>query len=54
MKQPIFKELYIRSSLANYEILEETEEQKTELIKVEKSHSEDNTYRVGRAGFGRK
>lgn len=22
--------------------------------KVEKSHSEDNTYRVGRAGFGRK
>ncbi|XP_006924118.1 leucine-rich repeat and coiled-coil domain-containing protein 1 [Pteropus alecto] len=46
MKQPIFKELYVRSSLANYDVSEEPEEQKTELIKVDNSSSEDNTYRV--------
>ncbi|XP_054450839.1 leucine-rich repeat and coiled-coil domain-containing protein 1 [Pteronotus mesoamericanus] len=46
MKQPFFKELYVRSSLANCNRLEEAEEQKTELIKVENSSSEDNTYRI--------
>lgn len=47
MKHPFFKDLYVRSSLANYNILEESEEQKTELMKVDNSSSEDNTYRVG-------
>ncbi|XP_035886962.1 leucine-rich repeat and coiled-coil domain-containing protein 1 isoform X4 [Phyllostomus discolor] len=46
MKQPFFKELYIRSSLANCNRLEEAEEQKTELIKVDNSSPEDNTYRI--------
>ncbi|XP_077732516.1 leucine-rich repeat and coiled-coil domain-containing protein 1 isoform X3 [Canis aureus] len=45
MKQPFFKELYVRSSLANCNMLEESEEQKTEIIKVDKSSSEDTTYR---------
>ncbi|XP_013368252.1 PREDICTED: leucine-rich repeat and coiled-coil domain-containing protein 1 isoform X5 [Chinchilla lanigera] len=42
MKQPYFKDLYIRSSLANCNILQESEDQK---IKVNKSGSEDSTYR---------
>ncbi|KAI5938942.1 Leucine-rich repeat and coiled-coil domain-containing protein 1 [Manis javanica] len=46
MKQPIFKELYVRSPLANCNILEESEEQKTEIIKVNNSSSEDTTYRT--------
>lgn len=46
MKQPFFKDLYVRSSLANCNILEESEEQKKELIKVDNSCLEDNTYRV--------
>ncbi|KAM6170783.1 leucine-rich repeat and coiled-coil domain-containing protein 1 isoform 2-T2 [Erethizon dorsatum] len=45
MKQPYFKDLYVSSSLANCNILQESEDQKTELIKVDKSGSEDNTYR---------
>ncbi|XP_008589965.1 PREDICTED: leucine-rich repeat and coiled-coil domain-containing protein 1 [Galeopterus variegatus] len=45
MRQPYLKELYVRSSLANCRILRESEEPKTEIIKVEKSSSEDNTYR---------
>ncbi|EHB00485.1 Leucine-rich repeat and coiled-coil domain-containing protein 1, partial [Heterocephalus glaber] len=45
MKQPYFKDLYISSSLANCNVLQESEDQKTELIKVDKSGSEDNTYR---------
>ncbi|XP_062935632.1 leucine-rich repeat and coiled-coil domain-containing protein 1 isoform X2 [Cynocephalus volans] len=45
MRQPYLKELYVRSSLANCHILRESEEPKTEIIKVEKSSSEDNTYR---------
>lgn len=46
MKQPFFKELYIRSSIVNSNILEESEEQKTELVKVDNGSSEDTTYRV--------
>lgn len=46
MKQPFFKELYIRSSIVNSNILEESGEQKTELVKVDNSSSEDTTYRV--------
>ncbi|KAF3822583.1 hypothetical protein GH733_007957, partial [Mirounga leonina] len=33
MKPPFFKDLYVRSSLANCNMLEESEEQKTEIIK---------------------
>ncbi|XP_030159901.1 leucine-rich repeat and coiled-coil domain-containing protein 1 isoform X2 [Lynx canadensis] len=46
MKQPFFKDLYVRSSLANCNTLEESEEQKKELIKVDSSSSEDTTYRT--------
>lgn len=46
MKQPFFKDLYVRSSLANCNTLEESEEQKKEIIKVDNSSSEDTTYRV--------
>ncbi|XP_070078167.1 leucine-rich repeat and coiled-coil domain-containing protein 1 isoform X4 [Equus caballus] len=46
MKQPFFKELYIRSSIVNSNILEESGEQKTELVKVDNSSSEDTTYRA--------
>ncbi|XP_045310639.1 leucine-rich repeat and coiled-coil domain-containing protein 1 isoform X2 [Leopardus geoffroyi] len=46
MKQPFFKDLYVRSSLANCNTLEESEEQKKELIKVDNSSSEDTTYRT--------
>ncbi|XP_023373821.1 leucine-rich repeat and coiled-coil domain-containing protein 1 isoform X2 [Otolemur garnettii] len=45
MKQPYFKDLYVRSSLANCCIIPESEEPKTEIIKVDQSTSEDNTYR---------
>ncbi|XP_053415092.1 leucine-rich repeat and coiled-coil domain-containing protein 1 isoform X3 [Nycticebus coucang] len=44
-KQPYFRDLYVRSSLANCRILQESEEPKTEIIKVDQSISEDNTYR---------
>ncbi|KAK2502760.1 hypothetical protein MC885_001940 [Smutsia gigantea] len=47
IKQPFCKELYVRSSLENRNILEESEEQKTEIIKVNNSGSEDTTYRMG-------
>ncbi|XP_047581064.1 leucine-rich repeat and coiled-coil domain-containing protein 1 isoform X1 [Lutra lutra] len=46
MKPPFFKDLYIRSSLANCNMLEEAEERKTEIIKVDNSSSEDTTYRT--------
>ncbi|XP_040343414.1 leucine-rich repeat and coiled-coil domain-containing protein 1 isoform X2 [Herpailurus yagouaroundi] len=46
MKQPFFKDFYVRSSLANCNTLEESEEQKKELIKVDNSSSEDTTYRT--------
>ncbi|XP_043457228.1 leucine-rich repeat and coiled-coil domain-containing protein 1 isoform X2 [Prionailurus bengalensis] len=46
MKQPFFKDLYVRSSLANCNTLEESEEQKKEIIKVDNSSSEDTTYRT--------
>ncbi|XP_004697545.1 leucine-rich repeat and coiled-coil domain-containing protein 1 isoform X1 [Echinops telfairi] len=45
IKQPYFKELYVRSSLANCNVLTEAEQPRTEIIKVEKSSSEDTTYR---------
>ncbi|XP_014935967.1 leucine-rich repeat and coiled-coil domain-containing protein 1 isoform X2 [Acinonyx jubatus] len=46
MKQPFFKDFYVRSSLANCNTLEESEEQKKELIKGDNSSSEDTTYRT--------
>ncbi|XP_034524149.1 leucine-rich repeat and coiled-coil domain-containing protein 1 isoform X1 [Ailuropoda melanoleuca] len=46
MKPPFFKDLYVRSSLANCNMLEESEEQKTEIIKVDNSSLEDTTYRT--------
>lgn len=46
MKPPYLKELYVSSSLANCPMLPESEKPKTEIIKVDKSHSEDNTYQV--------
>ncbi|XP_029421237.1 leucine-rich repeat and coiled-coil domain-containing protein 1 isoform X3 [Nannospalax galili] len=45
MRQPYFKNLYVRSSLANCNVLQDLQEQKTDIIKVDKSGSEDNTYR---------
>lgn len=45
MKQPHFKDLYVRSSLANFNFLQEFEEQKNEIIKVENNIQENNTYR---------
>ncbi|XP_036119920.1 leucine-rich repeat and coiled-coil domain-containing protein 1 isoform X3 [Molossus molossus] len=45
-KQPYFKDLYVRSSLANCNQLEEAEEQKMDMVKVDNSGSEDNTYRT--------
>ncbi|KAM9198713.1 leucine-rich repeat and coiled-coil domain-containing protein 1 isoform 7-T8 [Dugong dugon] len=45
MRQPYFKELYVRSSLANCNTVAESEEPKTEIIKVDRSSSEDITYR---------
>lgn len=45
MRQPYFKELYVRSSLANCTALRELDDSKTGMIKVEKTGSEDNTYR---------
>ncbi|XP_029779558.1 leucine-rich repeat and coiled-coil domain-containing protein 1 isoform X1 [Suricata suricatta] len=46
MKQPFFKDLHVRSSLAHCNMLEEPEDQKNELIKVDNSNSEDTTYRT--------
>ncbi|XP_069931933.1 leucine-rich repeat and coiled-coil domain-containing protein 1 isoform X2 [Oryctolagus cuniculus] len=46
MKQPYLKELYVRSSLANCNVSRDSEDQKTEIIKVDNSGSEDNTYRM--------
>ncbi|KAM5281792.1 leucine-rich repeat and coiled-coil domain-containing protein 1 isoform 2-T2 [Ctenodactylus gundi] len=45
MRQPYFKDLYIRSSLAKCNMLEQPEHEKTEIIKVDRCSSEDNTYR---------
>ncbi|XP_069847094.1 leucine-rich repeat and coiled-coil domain-containing protein 1 [Dipodomys merriami] len=45
MKQPYLKDLYVRSSLAKCNGLQELEEQKTDMIKAQKNFSEDNTYR---------
>ncbi|XP_022410716.1 leucine-rich repeat and coiled-coil domain-containing protein 1 isoform X1 [Delphinapterus leucas] len=46
MKPPFFKELHVRSSLGNNNILEESEKQKTEIIKVNNGSSENATYRA--------
>uniref|UniRef100_A0A8C9BSU6 Leucine-rich repeat and coiled-coil domain-containing protein 1 n=1 Tax=Phocoena sinus TaxID=42100 RepID=A0A8C9BSU6_PHOSS len=46
MKPPFFKELHVRSSLVNNNILEESEKQKTEIIKVNNGSSENATYRA--------
>ncbi|TKC37838.1 leucine-rich repeat and coiled-coil domain-containing protein 1 isoform X1 [Monodon monoceros] len=46
MKPPFFKELHVRSSLVNSNILEESEKQKTEIIKVNNGSSENATYRA--------
>ncbi|XP_052574361.1 leucine-rich repeat and coiled-coil domain-containing protein 1 isoform X5 [Peromyscus californicus insignis] len=45
MRQPYLKDLYVRSSLVNCNILRDSDEQKTDIIKVDKSISDDNTYR---------
>ncbi|XP_006153914.1 leucine-rich repeat and coiled-coil domain-containing protein 1 isoform X2 [Tupaia chinensis] len=45
MKQPYLKELYVSTSLASCNVLPESEVQKTEIIKADRSGSEDNTYR---------
>ncbi|XP_063499441.1 leucine-rich repeat and coiled-coil domain-containing protein 1 isoform X7 [Symphalangus syndactylus] len=44
MKPPYLKESYVSSSLPNCPMLQESEKPKTEIIKVDQSHSEDNTY----------
>ena len=46
MKPPFPKELYISSSLPNNSTLEESENQKTEIMKLNNDGSEDATYRV--------
>lgn len=46
MKPPFLKELYISSSLPNNSTLEESENQKTEIMKLNNDGSEDGTYRV--------
>ncbi|XP_058131672.1 leucine-rich repeat and coiled-coil domain-containing protein 1 isoform X2 [Dasypus novemcinctus] len=45
IKQPYLRDLYVRTSFANSNTVEESEEQKTEVIKVDPSSSEDTTYR---------
>ncbi|KAL6083947.1 hypothetical protein STEG23_012175, partial [Scotinomys teguina] len=45
MRQPYLKDLYVRSSLVNCNSLRDSDEQKTDVIKVDKSVSDDNTYR---------
>ncbi|XP_075827660.1 leucine-rich repeat and coiled-coil domain-containing protein 1 isoform X7 [Microtus pennsylvanicus] len=45
MRQPYLKDLYVRSSLVNCNVLRDLDEQKTDIIKVNKSVSDDNTYR---------
>ncbi|XP_054548125.1 leucine-rich repeat and coiled-coil domain-containing protein 1 isoform X2 [Talpa occidentalis] len=44
MKPPFFKDVYVRSSLTSSNIIE-PEVPKNEIIKVDRSNSEDNTYR---------
>lgn len=46
MRQPYLRDLYVRSSLVNCNNLREVDEQKNGMIKVDKSASNDNTYRV--------
>ncbi|OBS69744.1 hypothetical protein A6R68_01714, partial [Neotoma lepida] len=46
MRQPYFKDLYVRSSLINSNILRDLDEQKTDIIKTDKSVLDDNTYRM--------
>lgn len=46
MKPPFLKELYISSSLPNNSTLEESENQKTEIMKVNNDGPEDATYRA--------
>ncbi|XP_038957736.1 leucine-rich repeat and coiled-coil domain-containing protein 1 isoform X3 [Rattus norvegicus] len=45
MRQPYLRDLYVRSSLVNCNNLREVDEQKNGMIKVDKSASNDNTYR---------
>ncbi|XP_052036776.1 leucine-rich repeat and coiled-coil domain-containing protein 1 isoform X2 [Apodemus sylvaticus] len=45
MRQPYFRDLYVRSSLVNCNNLRDLDEQKTGIIKVDKSVSDDSTYR---------
>ncbi|KAM7319386.1 hypothetical protein ACRRTK_021069 [Alexandromys fortis] len=45
MRQPYLKDLYVRSSLVNCNVLRDLDEQKTDIIKVDKSVLDDNTYR---------
>ncbi|XP_077023230.1 leucine-rich repeat and coiled-coil domain-containing protein 1 isoform X3 [Tamandua tetradactyla] len=45
MEQPYFRDLYVRSSFANSNSLEESEEQKTGVMKIDPGSPEDTTYR---------
>ncbi|XP_028623284.1 leucine-rich repeat and coiled-coil domain-containing protein 1 isoform X2 [Grammomys surdaster] len=45
MRQPYFRDLYVRSSLVNCNNLRDMDEQKTGIVKVDKSVSDDSTYR---------
>lgn len=45
MRQPYLRDLYVRSSLVNCNNLREVDEQKNGMIKVNKSASNDSTYR---------
>lgn len=46
MRQPYFRDLYVRSSLVSCNNLKDLDEQKTGIIKVDKSLSDNSTYRV--------
>ncbi|KAG8520398.1 Leucine-rich repeat and coiled-coil domain-containing protein 1, partial [Galemys pyrenaicus] len=46
IKPPFFKDVYVRSSLTSNNIVDESEVPKNEIIKVDRSNSEDNTYRA--------
>ncbi|XP_051028727.1 leucine-rich repeat and coiled-coil domain-containing protein 1 isoform X2 [Acomys russatus] len=45
MRQPYLKDLYVRSSLVNCNVLRDLDEQKTDIIKADKCVLDDNTYR---------
>ncbi|XP_054985221.1 leucine-rich repeat and coiled-coil domain-containing protein 1 isoform X4 [Sorex araneus] len=46
IKQPLLKDLHVRTSIVSTSVLEESEEPKNELCKVERNDSESSTYRA--------